>query len=170
MSQIISFDDGIGPGSDVQTLTGDTGGAVGPTSNNIDILGGPGIIVTGDPGTSTLTVSQTGASEATVNTTDDTPTLLFSVTLSDDDVSFIRARILASVLDVSGAIGGTIDVISRKEGANPAVIVGTPNIYITEDIPGNPTFSVTTSGNDIQFIVTGVVATDITWVGFFTDA
>lgn len=44
-------------GSDIETLTGDTGGAVGPDGAfNIDILGGDTTTITGNPGTSTLTV------------------------------------------------------------------------------------------------------------------
>lgn len=43
--------------SGVQTLTGDTGGAVSPTAGNINILGEETVQVTGDPGTSTLTIS-----------------------------------------------------------------------------------------------------------------
>lgn len=41
----------------IQTLTGNTGGAVPPTANNINIVGTTGLVVTGNPGTSTLTVS-----------------------------------------------------------------------------------------------------------------
>jgi len=44
--------------ADVESLTGDVGGAVTPTAGNIDILGGEGITVTGTP--STLTITHTG--------------------------------------------------------------------------------------------------------------
>ncbi len=47
----------LGPGSsDVDTLTGDTGGAISPTAGNINILGGDGITVAGAG--STLTVNR----------------------------------------------------------------------------------------------------------------
>lgn len=45
----------------LNTLTGDTGGAVPPTLGNINILGGAGIDVAGNPGTSTLTITATGS-------------------------------------------------------------------------------------------------------------
>lgn len=45
----------------VDTLTGNSGGAVGPTANNINILGAGGITVAGNPGTSTLTISVSGS-------------------------------------------------------------------------------------------------------------
>lgn len=43
----------------VSSLTGDAGGAVPPTAGNINILGIDGLTVTGNPGTSTLTISST---------------------------------------------------------------------------------------------------------------
>lgn len=52
---------GTPPVGSILTLTGDTGGAVGPTTGNINIVGGGIISVAGNPGTSTLTISATGA-------------------------------------------------------------------------------------------------------------
>ena len=52
----------------VETLTGNVGGAVGPTGNNINIIGAGGVIVTGNPGTSTLTITAPG--EAALYTED----------------------------------------------------------------------------------------------------
>lgn len=49
------------PPTVVETLTGNTGGAVGPTGNNINVVGTGPILVTGSPGTSTLTISDNGA-------------------------------------------------------------------------------------------------------------
>jgi hypothetical protein len=54
MSQIMRYADGtIAP--DIETLTGNSGGPVGPTGNNINLLGGNHITATGNPGTSTIT-------------------------------------------------------------------------------------------------------------------
>jgi hypothetical protein len=58
MSQILS--QGMGgtpPLVVVETLTGNTGGAVGPTANNINVPGGSNMNTVGDPGTSTLTIN-----------------------------------------------------------------------------------------------------------------
>src|SRR6185437_13600625 len=59
MSQagIINIAGGGGGGSPVQTLTGNTGGPVPPTANNINIVGTGAVSVVGNPGTSTLTIS-----------------------------------------------------------------------------------------------------------------
>src|ERR1700679_819463 len=60
---------GSGPvGPVIETLTGNTGGPVGPTANNINIIGAGGVVVTGTPGTSTLTITAPG--EATLYTED----------------------------------------------------------------------------------------------------
>jgi hypothetical protein len=62
MSQIYkSISSGPVPPTIVETLTGNTGGAVGPTGNNINVIGTSPIFVTGTPGTSTLTITDTGA-------------------------------------------------------------------------------------------------------------
>ena len=55
MSQIYKRGGGS-PAGDVETLTGDTGGAVGPDAAfNINVLGQPDINVAGNAGTNTLT-------------------------------------------------------------------------------------------------------------------
>jgi hypothetical protein len=61
MSQILSTQFGAIPVTIVETLTGNTGGAVGATGNNINIVGTGVVTVTGNPATSTLTISDSGA-------------------------------------------------------------------------------------------------------------
>lgn len=47
--------------ADVETLTGNTGGAVGPNgAGNINVLGAGSTSVAGNPGTNTLTITVTG--------------------------------------------------------------------------------------------------------------
>lgn len=51
----------LGPGSsDVDTLTGDTGGAISPIGGNINIIGGDGLTVAGTPGTLTINRDSAG--------------------------------------------------------------------------------------------------------------
>ena len=50
----------VPPGPSIETLTGNVGGAVGPTAGNIDILGSGPLLTTGNPGTSTITISLNG--------------------------------------------------------------------------------------------------------------
>ena len=59
MSHITSF--GLSASYVAQTLTGNSGGAVGPTGGNINVVGSGGVTVAGNPGTSTLTISVSGS-------------------------------------------------------------------------------------------------------------
>lgn len=67
MSQVGRYDalNGVSP---IETLTGNVGGPVGPTAGNIDVVGTGDITVTGNPGTSTLTISFTGTLDLTFHT------------------------------------------------------------------------------------------------------
>ena len=50
------------PSGSISFLTGNTGGAVpGDASQNINVVGASGIVVTGNPGTNTLTITPNGA-------------------------------------------------------------------------------------------------------------
>ena len=63
MSQIGSIISNSGPGGYIQTLTGNTGGAVPPTAGNINTIGAGNITITGNPGTSTLTATIIGTTQ-----------------------------------------------------------------------------------------------------------
>jgi len=60
MSQIQIYNVSAGGGGPILTLSGNSGGAVPPTAGNINIVGGAGVTVTGNPGTSTLTINVSG--------------------------------------------------------------------------------------------------------------
>lgn len=67
MSQAGIYLNSSGPLVIVETLTGNTGGPVGPTGNNINVIGSGNITVVGTPGTSTLTISEVSGSATTFN-------------------------------------------------------------------------------------------------------
>lgn len=58
MSQI--YKDSAADLAGVLTLTGNSGGAVGPSAGNINVVGTGSVAVTGNPGTNTLTISVAG--------------------------------------------------------------------------------------------------------------
>lgn len=65
MSQAGFLDTSGGGGGNIQTLTGNSGGIIPPTGNNINIVGTAGQVdVVGNPATSTLTISLTGGGTA----------------------------------------------------------------------------------------------------------
>jgi hypothetical protein len=57
---LVNIAGGGGGGSPIFTLTGNSGGAVPPTANNVFTVGTGSITVAGNPGTSTLTTQLTG--------------------------------------------------------------------------------------------------------------
>lgn len=149
----------------VLNLEGDTGGPVGPSGNIIFIEGGPGISVAGNPATSTLTINSLGT-EATVQTTDATPTLLYSLTLSASQAALVTVTVVAPQDDYSSSIGGTALANVRRAAAGGAVVAGGPHSNLINDTGGTPEVTFSASGNDIEIYVTGVGATTYNWRGF----
>lgn len=80
MSGIYNTLSSVIPIGGIATLTGNSGGAVGPTAGNIDIVGSGIVSVVGNPGTSTLTISVTGDLDYAVTLTSTTP---YVVTATD---------------------------------------------------------------------------------------
>jgi hypothetical protein len=79
-----------GISGDIQTLTGNVGGGVGPTGGNINLVGAGGILVTGNPGTSTLTITG-GGGGGTITAVD-----------SGDNINVVTVGTVATVnLDTS---------------------------------------------------------------------
>jgi hypothetical protein len=69
MSQSGILSDSTTSSSDVEFLTGDSGGAVGPDgANNINVLGGTNITTVGVPGSNSITINQDNVIIATGTT------------------------------------------------------------------------------------------------------
>lgn len=66
MSQSGRFIATSGPGGFVQTLTGNSGGAVGPSGGNINVLGSGNINVAGNAGTFTETITLVGTTNHSI--------------------------------------------------------------------------------------------------------
>lgn len=66
MSQITAITSGGGGSGDVKTLTGNSGGAIGATAGNINVIGSGSVSVSGSG--STLTISNSGSSGGTIST------------------------------------------------------------------------------------------------------
>lgn len=157
MSQagILNVAGGGGGGSPIQTLTGDSGGAVPPTANNINILGGAGVEVVGTPGTSTLTINVTTSgfewSEETVS---------FSA-VSGHGYFCNNALTVSLPSNVGLPIGST--VIIYVDTADPVIIQanGVDKIQVSSNIsiPGGTATS-TQQGNILELVYK---PSDFTW-------
>lgn len=107
--------------ADVETLTGNVGGAIIPVAGNIDILGGTGITVTGTPGTLTIThtgivassfptdagtaVPVAGALDILGGTNINTTGVGGTVTVVLDDTVTISGNFVSTAGDISATLG-----------------------------------------------------------------
>ena len=133
------------PGTGIVTITGNTGGAVGPDiSNNINVVGDNTTIkIAGNPGTNTLTVSSTGIFYQYVNVN----TTPYTVLTDDIYISVDSSTIPITILLPNSALLGSPYIVKDRTG-NAAV----NNITITTvggvvDIDGSTTFVM---DNDFQ--------------------
>lgn len=175
MSQINKIILSSSGGGDVLTLTGNTGGAVGPDGGgNINVIGdGTTASVAGNAGTNTLTISVAGAQVDTVTTLDATETTLGTITLSANEIVFITSQIIGAYeTAINWAFGTSLMTTARKQGAaSPVIVEGTIDERARAKTNGtdagvNATYDV--SGNTVRIRVTGEAGTTIAWKSITT--
>ena len=145
MSQAGVLNRGVYPPFSVtETITGNSGGPVGPNFfNNIDLLGGNNINIVGDPATFTLTVNVTGT--------------------TNHDVQVGNAT--GSLTSITN--GTTGQLLTAVSGANPSWQTYVPDISITGDSGGaqisnaftftGGTTGLTFAGSANTFTLTGIL-------------
>lgn len=152
MSQagIVNIAGGGGGGSPILTLTGNSGGAVSPTGNNVNIVGSGGTTVVGNPGTSTLTISVSGMG-MTWNTISASQTLV----KNNGYICISPGGALALLLPPVSALGDTIEItldgatsFSLTQGAGQSVRYG--NQATTAGVGGSLT--TTQQGDTIRLV------------------
>lgn len=167
MSQISSVILGTTPTTGpVLTLTGNTGGAVSPTGGGtINVIGDASgtITVAGNIGTNTLTITDSSRVTSSVQTTDATPTTLYSLTLANNRAATLNALVAGAKSDYSAAIGGLMTGTARKQGAGVAIEVDDTPSPAHDSGTGNPTVQFVVSGNDIILQVTGEAGITYNW-------
>ena len=154
---IINISGGGGGGTPVQTLTGNSGGAVPPTANNINIIGSGGVTVTGNPGTSTLTITVADTLlTGTATTTGHTNSVInvnIPLPLSNSAIS-VRANIVGYDLTANLSVGGELIGLVRNVGGVLTVV----NVDVTQNddmAVHDATWTLVTSGTNVQVQVTG---------------
>ena len=93
--------------------------------------------------------------------TDAPPTLILSETVPAASVSTFRVVVDARYDDGSNHASFVMTVKIHREGAG--AVLGVENSDYTDDSSGVLAADFAVSGNDVQVIVTGVAATNITW-------
>lgn len=148
----------------ILTITGNTGGAVGPNGGgNINIVGDGFITITGNPGTNTLTVSLANGGNATVTTTDDTPTPLISIVVPDGQSCIISAIIVATEATGNDSFGGNITHTVLRFSGGDVSVVGVPTINSNTTSTASIAGTIDVGAEEAVITVTGVAAQTWNW-------
>lgn len=167
--------------TDVRDNTTNSPGTAVANNNNIQILGSQttqnnnnGIRTDSNPNNGKfLYVELTNRIQASLTTTDATPTNLFTFSLGATPSNYTFDLTL-TVYDRTNNKGGSYKVLYglRTDGAT-ATKIGTSTPLNMEDSELNPSsLQVTQSGNNLIAIATGIAATTINWqvVGYYVQA
>lgn len=169
MSQGGILSDKTSPLSNVETLTGDFGGAIGPDGAfNINLLTGEGLTTTGVPASNTITITRDDTPySGTGQTVGAVTANLISIPLGGTPATYaIEARISGFESTTPAGCGYSLFGTFRTTGV-AAVVCGTVDKITNEEaalVLANATM--VASGNNAVVQVTGVAALTINWKAF----
>lgn len=145
MSQIAKLFEGTSK-KDVETLTGDTGGAVvADAAFNINLLTGDGLTSTGVAGTNTITFTLDGYTKGTGQTIGAATVDLITIALGATPTTYIvEAKIAGFEATTPAGCGYNIICTSRTTGAASS-LVGTQDKIVEEEAA--------LVGCDVNFVV-----------------
>lgn len=147
----------------VNTLTGNTGGAITPDSDqNINIVGDTSTGITVSGAGTTLTISYTAAEEYTVQTVGATTGDIATIPITDLTSVVINGEITGAQDDYTASLIGNFNSGCRRSGGG-AILIGSPQINISEDFSGSALVDILVSGNNLIVRVTGVAGATINW-------
>lgn len=173
MSQFFRNVNGVvPPGTAIVTVTGDSGGAVGPdAAGNINLFGGSstvnndnGITTIGNPGTNTETITLTNRATGQVTTTDATPTTIITFPLgATPGVFYARGNVVA--FDITDVAGGAYDFSTgaRTTGAAGTELGTEYKDVFEEAAMATADFNIIVSGNNLIVQVVGIAGKTIDW-------
>lgn len=151
---------------DIEFITGNTGGAVGPDAFfNINLLGTGNISVAGTPGSNLLSISDSSGFSATTSTSDATPTEITRVTFNNNESYVLTFSLLGIQGSYNAQYSSRVVLAARKAALNDVQIVGVPIIQSMQDfssvIAG---FSAEVSSSvHLVLNVIGLAGTNINW-------
>jgi hypothetical protein len=124
----------------VDTLTGNTGGAVPPTGGNINVVGTGSVSVAGNPGTSTLTISNSGAVAISFAGDSGTATPAAGVlTLHGANNITTSAAGSTVTFNVTGTTNHAVQV-GNASGSLTSLSVGATNTVLLGNTGADPSF------------------------------
>lgn len=145
----------------VETLTGNTGGAVPPTGANINVVGTGSISVAGNSGTSTLTISNSGA--VATSFAGDSGTAIPSsgvLTLHGGNNITTSATGSTVTFNVSGTTNNAVQV-GNSSGSLTSLTVGTNGQVLIGSTSAAPAFASLTSTAGSLMYTTGAHSLNI---------
>lgn len=157
-----------GAGSDVNTLTGDSGGAVGPTANNISLLSTLSstfdancVRVVGNPGTSTLTITTHNTLTGTAAGAG--PTVLTPIIFALGTTSAYRFETRMIVFDSAASEAAGYDIFGtiRTDGATATLVALNTQIIAEEGNLATGIADMVVSVNDMQITYTVPAASTV---------
>jgi hypothetical protein len=149
---------------EVGTLTGNSGGAVGPDGmGNINVVGDGTINIVGSPGTHTLTAS---AGHVEIGQTIGAATLdLDTIAIPNNSISFLNIEVIGAYpIADAAAIGGNFQCIALNNAGTVSFIQNSI-IPLTEfqTVGTTASIAIVASGADAVIQVTGQALKTINW-------
>lgn len=150
----------------IETITGDTGGAVSPDiSFNVNLLGGGSIVVSGNPGTNTLTITDQGIS-GTATTIGAVTADVLTIALGATPGTYtFDAKIAGFESTTPAGTGYTIVGSVRTTGAAATLCPNQAIDHFEEDVLETCNATLVVSGNNAIFRVLGTAGLTISWKG-----
>ena len=137
----------------VETLTGNSGGAVSPSGGgNINVIGTGNVTVTGNPGTSTLTIAVSGGVSSSTTYVDTTP---YTILTSDENILVDTATIGAPssmLLPDSPATDGQIWTVKDWSGLAAASPITVSTVSSLSIIDGASAYVLANSYESVSFV------------------
>lgn len=167
MSQIQKLFDGtVKP--DIETVSGDIGGVVSPILGNLNIFGGTGVLVSGNPVTGTLTISDDDLVQGNVTTSNAVPATCINFPLGADAGTYVlEGRITGyNITDIAGG-SYFFSCGVRTTGAAALLIATDFGAMHEEAAMETADFNITVAGNSLVVEVLGIVAKIINWSAEF---
>lgn len=145
------------PPTVVETLTGNSGGAVGPSGNNINIVGdGTTATVVGNPGTNTLTITALAPTVEVIPYTGVTHAQSPYTTLVGD--YYISADVTGGVITIrlpNSPATGRVYIVKDRVGLAPTSNISISTVGGVVTLDGVTTYIMNTAYETIQFVFNG---------------
>lgn len=149
---------------DIETLTGNSGGAVGPDAAfNINLLGSNGVLVTGNPGTNTLTISVQNGQTDTGQTVGAVTSDVSTIPLTTAGTYTFEIRVAAWESTGPNSAGYSKNAVIRSNGVSATLIGDSDGFGHTDAALDDADVNIVASGNNAIIRVLGVAGLTVNW-------